>query len=52
MQMHCLPQARIFELITEEGCVLQELREDDRAGPRDFRLSNTFVVSKVRPATA
>jgi SAM-dependent methyltransferase len=46
MQMHCLPQARIFELIAQEGCVVKEVREDDWAGPSDQRLSNTFVVRK------
>jgi SAM-dependent methyltransferase len=51
MQMHCLPQERIFELIAEEGCELREVREDDWAGPSDQRLSNTFVVRKS-PAPA
>lgn len=47
MQMHCLPQARIFELIAEAGCVVKEVREDNWAGPADRRLSNTFVVKKA-----
>ena len=46
MQMHCLPQTRIFELIAQEGCLVKEVREDDWAGPADERLSNTFVVKK------
>ena len=47
MQMHCLPQARIFELVAEEGCVVLEVREDDWAGPRNRRISNSFVIKKA-----
>ncbi len=44
MQMHCLPQSRIFEIFAQEGGTLLEVREDGSTGP-DF-LSNTFVVRK------
>lgn len=46
MQMHCLPQARIFEIIAEEQCAVLEVREDDWVGPSTQWLSNTFVVRK------
>jgi SAM-dependent methyltransferase len=46
MQMHCLPQAKIFEVVAEERCVVLEVREDDAAGARDSIVSNTFVVRK------
>jgi SAM-dependent methyltransferase len=44
MQMHCFPQAKIFELVGKEGCVLLEVREDGAAG-EEF-LSNMFVVRR------
>lgn len=46
MQMHCLPQLKIFEIITDENCSVLEVREDDWAGPDTQRLSNSFVVRK------
>jgi SAM-dependent methyltransferase len=46
MQMHCFPQERIFEIISEENCAVMEVREDHWAGPATQRLSNTFVVRK------
>ena len=52
MQMHCLPQARIFEIIAEEHCAVLEVREDDWAGPSTQWLSNTFVVRKSSSATS
>jgi len=47
MQMHCLPQARIFEIASEEHCRVLEVREDAWAGPPNKRLSNTFVIRKM-----
>lgn len=46
MQMHCLPQPRIFELIAEEDCFPLEVREDNATGAPDKYISNTFVVRK------
>ena len=46
MQMHCLPQGKIFEIIAEEKCAVLEVREDDWAGPATQRLSNSFIVRK------
>ncbi len=47
MQMHCFPQARIYEIVAQESCQLLEVREDEWAGPPSKRLSNTFVIRKV-----
>lgn len=46
MQMHCVPQKKLFELIIEQGCTLLEVREDIAAGAHDTILSNTFVVQR------
>ena len=47
MQMHCLPQHRIFALIAEHCGAVLEVREDGVAGARDRIVSNNFVVRKV-----
>jgi SAM-dependent methyltransferase len=47
MEMHCLPQECVLDTITEMGCRLVELREDNSAGD-DRYISNLFVVR--RPA--
>jgi 2-polyprenyl-3-methyl-5-hydroxy-6-metoxy-1,4-benzoquinol methylase len=46
MQMHCLPQYRIFELIEAEGCLPLEVREDNATGKPESFISNTFIVRK------
>jgi SAM-dependent methyltransferase len=46
MQMHCLPQQVVFELIADEGCVPLEVKEDNSTGAPDKYISNTFVVRK------
>jgi SAM-dependent methyltransferase len=45
MQMHCLPQRRIFEIIAQGGCVPLEIMEDGSTGSTKFR-SNTFIIRK------
>ena len=45
MQMHCVPQSRIFQLIAEHGCMALEVREDNSTGS-DRMLSNVFVARK------
>jgi len=47
MQMHCLPQEVIFDLIAGENCVPLEVREEGSTGRRDKFVSNRFVVRKV-----
>ena len=46
MQMHCLPQEKVFSLIAEAKCVPLEVREDNATGAADKYISNTFVVRK------
>lgn len=46
MQMHCLPQERIFELIEEQACVPLEMWQDPAIGAPDKMVSNTCVVRK------
>jgi len=46
MQMHCLPQRRVFEICESEGCSLLEVREDNCTGHPDKWISNTFAVRK------
>ena len=46
IEMHLLPQCRIFELIARSGCTPLEVLEDNWAGPG--YVSHTFVVQ--RPA--
>jgi len=47
IQMHCLPQSKVFALIAELGCDLLEVREDDATGERGRMVSNTFVARKA-----
>jgi SAM-dependent methyltransferase len=47
MQLHCLPQHKIFALIAELRCTALEVREDGAIGLRDRSVSNTFVVRKA-----
>ena len=46
MQMHCLPQEKIFTIISEADCKVLEVREDNWTGAPDTYISNTFVVQK------
>lgn len=45
MEMHCVPQPLVFELIAAAGCVPLEVREDGSTGDSRF-VSHTFVVRK------
>lgn len=46
MQMHCIPQRHIFEIVAEENCKLLEVREDNWTGAPDQFISNTFIIGK------
>ena len=46
MQMHCVPQESLFELVSGLGCKLLSVREDAHAGHPEAIVSNTFVVRK------
>jgi len=50
MQMHCLPQAAIFALASDEACDVLEVREDNSTGAPERFISNTFVIRKGRNA--
>lgn len=51
MQMHCLPQQRIFEIVHAENCLPLEVREDNFTGAPGRYISNTFVIRKRDQAT-
>lgn len=46
MQMHCLPQSVIFNLIAAAKCEVLEVREDNCTGAPERFVSNTFIVRK------
>ncbi len=46
MEMHVLPQRRVFELIADHGATVLEVLEDNWTGARDVEVSNTFIVRK------
>jgi SAM-dependent methyltransferase len=46
MQMHCVPQDRVLQIISASGCQLLGVREDAWAGARDGIISNTFFCAK------
>lgn len=46
IEVHCLPQAVVFHLAHQAGCVPLELREDGLMGPPSAWLSNTFLFRK------
>lgn len=49
IEMHCLPQFRIFRATYESGCQVLEVREDQDAGRPDVITSNTFVIGRDYP---
>lgn len=48
MEMHVLPQDRIFRIIGATNCQLLEVREDSSTGDTSG-ISNTFLVKKFTP---
>lgn len=46
MQMHCVPQETILQIISATGCRLLGLREDGCTGARNQIVSNTFFCKK------
>lgn len=47
IEMHYLPQRRVFQLAREARCDVLEVREDNWVGRRDLELSNTFLLRKL-----
>jgi 2-polyprenyl-3-methyl-5-hydroxy-6-metoxy-1,4-benzoquinol methylase len=52
MEMHCLPQHKVFELLDEAGCAVLEVREDNAVEAPHIFVSMTFVVRKGTGAQA
>jgi len=50
MEMHVLPQSRIFEIVHDAGGRMLEVIDDGWTGIRLKEVSNTFVVQKPRVA--
>ncbi len=46
MQMHCIPQEAVFQIVADEKCVALEVREDNSTGAPNQFISNTFIVRK------
>lgn len=46
IEMHYVPQRRIFQIAREAGCDVLEVREDDWVGRRHVELSNTFLLQR------
>ncbi len=46
VEMHVLPQRRVFEIIAQAGCRVLEVLDDAWTGYRHGELSNTFLVQK------
>jgi SAM-dependent methyltransferase len=45
-QMHCLPQAAIFEIARDGKCEIVEVREDNTMNSRARLISNTIILRK------
>ena len=45
LEMHCIPQAVVFEAISKANCQVLEVREDDSVGKLVW-VSNIFVVER------
>jgi 2-polyprenyl-3-methyl-5-hydroxy-6-metoxy-1,4-benzoquinol methylase len=46
MEMHCVPQDAVMEIISVSGCRLLSVREDGCSNPMVGMVSNTFVCVK------
>ena len=48
MEMHCLPQSVVFELVSEAKCIPAEVREENSTGAPESFISNMFIVRRPR----
>lgn len=48
IEMHCLPQARVFALAANAGCRVLEVREENSVDIPHYWVSNMFVLEKSR----
>lgn len=46
MEMHVLPQERVFDVVAEAGCRVAEVFEDFWTNLRPKSMSNTFVIKR------
>lgn len=46
IEMHCLPQRDVLDLVHGAGCILREVREDNSVDIPQYWVSNMFVVEK------
>jgi hypothetical protein len=46
MEMHALPQSRVFEIVAQQDCRVLEVLDDPFTGYRRGALSNTFLAQK------
>ena len=51
-EIHALPQAVVFALAAEAGCLPLEVREDGMVWPPSACVSNRFVIAKPRKRPA
>jgi FkbM family methyltransferase len=51
IEIHCLPQRDVFELLRLNGCVLHEVQPDGWIGQPDQLLSHTFLAQRPHGAT-
>lgn len=47
IEMHCLPQREVLDVVAETGCRPCEIREDRSVDIPQYWISNTFVVEKA-----
>lgn len=47
LDMHCLPQSEVFDLVARAGCTICEVREDGDVGKFGEWVSNTIAVRKT-----
>ncbi len=50
IEMHVLPQKKVFEIVQQEGGRVIEVIEDGWTGGRYKELSNTFLIQKGTPS--
>ena len=46
IEMHVLPQSKVFQIAQEQGCEVLEVREDEAVGNEHSWVSNQFVLRK------
>lgn len=47
MEMHCIPQSEVFQLLQEANCILREVQPDGFIGNHGIWISNTFLAGRL-----